>query len=50
VTKQEFILANTRLRPVPHVPELRLQLADESVPLWSKTEEELGAAGLPPPY
>jgi predicted nicotinamide N-methyase len=50
VTKQEFILANTRLRPVPHVPELRLHLADESVPLWSKTEEELGAAGLPPPY
>jgi predicted nicotinamide N-methyase len=50
MTKQEFILANTRLRPVPHVPELRLHLADESVPLWSKTEEELGAAGLPPPY
>ena len=45
-----FILANTRLRPVPHVPELRLHLADESMPLWSKTEEELGAAGLPPPY
>ena len=50
MTKQAFILANTRLRPVPHVPELRLHLADESVPLWSKTEEELGAAGLPPPY
>jgi predicted nicotinamide N-methyase len=45
-----FILANTRLRPVPHVPEISLHLADESVPLWSKTEEELGAAGLPPPY
>jgi predicted nicotinamide N-methyase len=50
VTKQEFILANTQLRPVPHVPELRLHLADESVSLWSKTEEELGAAGVPPPY
>jgi predicted nicotinamide N-methyase len=45
-----FILANTRARPVPHVPEIMLHLADESVPLWQKTEEELGEAGLPPPY
>jgi predicted nicotinamide N-methyase len=48
--RRGFILANTRLRSVPHVPEIRLHLADESVPLWSKTEEELGAVGLPPPY
>ena len=45
-----FILANTRLKPVPHVPEIVLHVADESVPLWQKTEEELGAEGLPPPY
>jgi predicted nicotinamide N-methyase len=45
-----FILANTRLKPVPHVPEIMLHVADEAVPLWRKTEEELGAAGLPPPY
>src|SRR5262247_4452128 len=45
-----FMRANTRLRPVPHVSELKLHLADESVPLWKKTEEELGAIGLPPPY
>jgi predicted nicotinamide N-methyase len=45
-----FIRANTRLKPVPHVPEILLHVADESVPLWQKTEEELGAAGLPPPY
>jgi predicted nicotinamide N-methyase len=45
-----FILANTRLKPVPHVPEIMLHVADESVPLWQKTEEELGPAGLPPPY
>jgi predicted nicotinamide N-methyase len=45
-----FILANTRLTPVPHVPEIVLHVADESVPLWQKTEEELGAAGLAPPY
>jgi predicted nicotinamide N-methyase len=25
-------------------------LADEAVPLWLKTEEELGALGLPPPF
>jgi predicted nicotinamide N-methyase len=47
---REFVRANTRLRPVPHVPEIRLHLADESVPLWHKTEDELGAIGLPPPY
>jgi predicted nicotinamide N-methyase len=45
-----FILANTRLTPVPHVPEIVLHVADESVPLWRRTEDELGAAGLPPPY
>jgi predicted nicotinamide N-methyase len=35
---------------VPHVPEIVLHLADESVPLWAKTEDELAATGLPPPY
>jgi predicted nicotinamide N-methyase len=45
-----FIRANTRLRPVPLVPEISLHLADEAVPLWQKTEEELAAIGLPPPF
>lgn len=45
-----FIRANTRLLPVPHAPEIRLHLADEATVLWEKTEEELGAMGLPPPY
>ncbi|WP_371425138.1 methyltransferase [Tardiphaga sp.] len=45
-----FIRANTRLLPVPLVPEIMLYVADEAVPLWSKTEEELGEAGLPPPF
>lgn len=45
-----FIRANTRLLPVPLVPEVALHVADEAVPLWSKTEEELGEAGLPPPF
>jgi predicted nicotinamide N-methyase len=45
-----FILDNTRLLPVPHAPEIKLHLADEATALWEKTEEELGALGLPPPY
>lgn len=36
--------------PVPHAPEIRLHLADEATDLWLKTEEELGAVGLPPPF
>lgn len=46
----EFILANTRLMRVPLVPEVQLNLAYEAVPLWQKTEEELGEMGLPPPF
>src|SRR5688572_4837896 len=45
-----FILAETRLRPVPHAPELVLHVADEATALWQKTEEELGEIGLPPPF
>lgn len=48
--KATFIRANTRLHPVPLVPEIALHLADEAVPLWHKTEEEIGEAGLPPPF
>lgn len=48
--KPAFIRANTRLRPVPLVPEISLFVADEAVPLWHKTEEEIGEAGLPPPF
>jgi len=33
----DFVLANTRLRPVPFVPELRLHLADEALTLWKLT-------------
>jgi predicted nicotinamide N-methyase len=45
-----FIRANTRLLAPPLVPELVLHLAEESLPIWSKTEEELGAIGVPPPF
>ncbi|MFG1346918.1 methyltransferase [Xanthobacter autotrophicus DSM 431] len=45
-----FIRAETRLRPVPLVPEISLHVADEAVPIWHRTEEELGEMGLPPPF
>lgn len=45
-----FILANTALAAPPHVPEIRLHLADEAHELWLKTEEELAEIGLPPPF
>ncbi len=48
--RRDFVLANTRLLAPPLVPELKLWLADEAVPIWRKTEEELGAMGLPPPF
>jgi predicted nicotinamide N-methyase len=48
--KRDFILTNTRLLKPPLTPEIRLMLADEAVPIWKKTEEELGALGLPPPF
>ncbi len=45
-----FILQNTTLLPVPLVPEIHLHLAHEAVPLWQKTEDEMGEIGLPPPF
>jgi len=48
--RKAFIRANTRLKSVPLVPEISLHVADEAVPIWQKTEEELDAIGLPPPY
>jgi len=47
---EDFIRANTRLEAPPLVPEVRLQLASEVVPLWEATEEELARQGLPPPF
>lgn len=48
--KAGFILHETLVKSVPHVPELRLHLADEAMALWQKTEDELGEIGLPPPF
>ena len=47
---EDFIRANAVLLAPPLVPEIRLHLAGEVVPLWHKTEEELSKIGVPPPY
>jgi predicted nicotinamide N-methyase len=48
--RDAFVRAETRLRPVPHAPEISLHVADEATELWRRTEEELGQLGLPPPF
>ncbi|MBX5300714.1 methyltransferase [Rhizobium sp. NLR12b] len=47
---EAFIRANTSLMAPPRVPEISLHLASEAHELWLKTEEELEAIGLPPPF
>ncbi|WNJ91656.1 methyltransferase [Bosea sp. 685] len=48
--RRGFILAQTRLLPVPHAPEISLHVAEEATELWQKTEDELATIGLPPPF
>ncbi len=48
--RRGFILAHTRLLPVPHAPEISLHVAEEATALWQKTEDELATIGLPPPF
>ena len=48
--RTQFIRANTSVMTPPLVPEVKLHLAHEAVPLWEKTEEELGEMGLAPPF
>jgi predicted nicotinamide N-methyase len=45
-----FIRAHTKLAPLALVPEIRLHLADAALPIWRKTERQLGEANVPPPY
>lgn len=45
-----FIRQNTKLLAPPLVPEIVLHLAAESLPIWQKTEDELGEMNVPPPY
>jgi len=50
VDHPDFIRQNTTILAPPLVPEVLLHLAHEAVPIWQKTEEELGEIGLPPPF
>jgi predicted nicotinamide N-methyase len=45
-----FIRQHTELLAPPLVPEIKLHLAHEAIPIWQKTEEQLGELGLPPPF
>jgi predicted nicotinamide N-methyase len=47
---RRFILENTSVLSPPHVPEIRLHLADEAHELWHRTESELRTSGLEPPF
>ena len=49
-SRLDFIRRETRIGAPPHVPEIRLHLASEAVELWQKTEQQLEAIGLPPPF
>ena len=45
-----FVLRRTRLRPVPGLEELQLQLADEILPLWRAAQVETGDPDTALPY
>ncbi len=45
-----FVRRETVIASPPLVPEIRLHLANEVVPLWQATEADLARQGLPPPY
>ena len=47
---EDFVQRNTRPNAPPLVPEIRLYSADEIVPIWQLTEQELSQSGLPPPF
>ena len=46
----DFIIANTVVESPTLVPELRIHLATEIVPLWQATEAQLQETGISPPY
>jgi predicted nicotinamide N-methyase len=50
MNSDQFVHDNTNLITPPLVPEIKLHLASEVLPLWHKTEEELVRIGVPPPY
>jgi predicted nicotinamide N-methyase len=50
VSPAEFVLAHTRVRSAPFVPEVRLHLADDSLELWEATQVAVDRGDLPPPF
>jgi predicted nicotinamide N-methyase len=46
----DFIRAETLVSAPALVPEIRLHLAAEILPLWQATEADLARKNLPPPY
>src|SRR5271156_2563496 len=50
IVADQFVRSNTVLTASSLVPEIRLHLATEILPLWNKTEDQIEKSGLPPPY
>jgi len=47
---EAFVRANTAIASPPLVPEIKLHLASEIMPLWHATETSMAEIHLPPPY
>lgn len=47
---RQFIEANTRLEPVPSLPEIRLHTAHQATGLWRLGEPNPDGSDPPPPY
>ncbi|MCZ6463032.1 MAG: 50S ribosomal protein L11 methyltransferase [Proteobacteria bacterium] len=45
-----FVRANTAVESPPLIPEIRLHLANEVVPIWEASEAALAEKDLPPPF
>ena len=50
ITPAEFVLAHTRVRRPPYVPELQLHLADDSLEVWEATQVAVDHGEVPPPF
>ena len=49
-SRRAFVLRHTRLRPVPGLEEIRLQLAEEVLPLWHAVQLATNDPDAPLPY
>jgi predicted nicotinamide N-methyase len=50
ISPAEFVLAHTRIRQSPFVPEVRLHLSDDSLELWETTQLAVERGDVPPPF